>query len=175
MFIVLLWYYYIIKRNKTFDKYSYIILILLGISTAAITITNFIIFFIILGLLFITKKIDIKKTIIISIVTVLGLLSLNIIQHFIWRSAPLFWQKEIKSETDYVSYKSIGIKNLNNVVKNNYYNSLISNNVEVKVSKKFFYMGDNYVLTFNNTNYLSIFIISILYIFTIILIIRNHM
>lgn len=173
MFIVLLWYYYIIKRNKSFDKYSYIILILLGISTAAITITNFIIFFIILGLLFITKKIDIKKTIIISIVTVLGLLSLNIIQHFIWRSAPLFWQKEIKSETDYVSYKSIGIKNLNNVVKNNYYNSLISNNVEVKVSKKFFYMGDNYVLTFNNTNYLSIFIISILYIFTIILIIRN--
>ncbi len=173
MFIVLLWYYYIIKRNKSFDKYSYIILILLGISTAAITITNFIIFFIILGLLFITKKIDIKKTIIVSIVTVLGLLSLNIIQHFIWRSAPLFWQKEIKSETDYVSYKSIGIKNLNNVVKNNYYNSLISNNVEVKVSKKFFYMGDNYVLTFNNTNYLSIFIISILYIFTIILIIRN--
>jgi 4-amino-4-deoxy-L-arabinose transferase-like glycosyltransferase len=65
MFIVLLWYYYIIKRNKSFDKYSYIILILLGISTAAITITNFIIFFIILGLLFITKKINIKKTIII--------------------------------------------------------------------------------------------------------------
>ena len=57
LFIVFLWYYYIVKRNKTFDKYSYILLILLGIGTAAITITNFVIYFIILGLLFITKKI----------------------------------------------------------------------------------------------------------------------
>lgn len=173
LFIVLLWYYFIIKRDKQFDKYSYIVLILLGISTAAITITNFIIFFIVLGLLFITKKINLKKSIIISLITVIGLISLNTFQHFIWRSAPMFWQKEITSEATYVSNNSIGIKNITNVVKNNYYNSLISNDLKIKVSKRYFYMGDNYILTFNNTNYLSVFLVSILYILLIVLLIRN--
>ena len=173
LFIILLWYYYIIKRNKSFDKYSYIILILLGITTAAITITNFLIFFIILFLLYISKKIDIKKAVIISLITGISLLTLNIFQHFVWRSAPTIWQKEIKNETTYMSKDSIGVKNITNVVKNNYYNSLISNNVSLKVTKKYFYKGDNYVLQFSSVNYLSIILVSILYILTIFLLVRN--
>lgn len=173
MFIVLLWYYYIVKRNKTFDNYSYVILILLGISTAAITITNFIIYFIILGLLFITKKINLKKTIIISIITIIGLVSLNTFQHFIWKTTPLMWQKELTKEKDYVTIKKTNIDSIKNVVKNDYYNSLIASNIKVKVIKNNFYDGENYVLTFSKTNYINIFLITIFYLLLIILIVRN--
>ena len=173
LFIVLLWYYYIIKRDKSFDKYSYILLILLGISTAAITITNFIIYFIILGLLLITKKINIKKTIIISIITIIGLISLNTFQHFIWKTTPLMWQKELTKEKEYVTIHKIDINNVKNVLKNDYYNSLISSNIKVKVIKNNFYNGDNYVLLFNKTNYINIILITIFYLLLIILIVRN--
>lgn len=173
LFIILLWYYYVIKRNKTFDKYSYIILILLGISTAAITITNFIIYFIILGLLFITKKINLKKTIIISIITIIGLVSLNTFQHFIWKTTPLMWQKELTKEKDYVTIKKTSVDSIKNVVKNDYYNSLIASNIKVKVIKNNFYNGENYILTFPKTNYVNIFLITIFYLLLIILIVRN--
>ena len=173
LFIILLWYYYVIKRNKTFDKYSYIILILLGISTAAITITNFIIYFIILGLLFITKKINLKKAILLSLVTIIGLVSLNTLQHFVWKSTPLMWQKELTDEKEYVTINKTNIDSIKNVVKNDYYNSLIASNIKVKVIKNNFYNGENYILTFPKTNYVNIFLITLFYLLLIILIVRN--
>ena len=173
LFIVLLWYYYIVKRNNQFDKYSYILLILLGIGTAAITITNFIIFFIVLGLLFITKKINLKKTIIISLITIVGLMSLNTIQHYIWKTTPLIWQKELTNEKEYVTVRKTNIDSVKNVIKNDYYNSLIASNIRVKVIKNNFYNGENYVLTFSKTNYVNIFLITIFYLLLILLIVRN--
>ena len=173
LFIVFLWYYYIVKRNKTFDKYSYILLIILGIGTAAITITNFVIYFIILGLLFITKKINLKKAILLSLVTIIGLVSLNTLQHFVWKSTPLMWQKELTDEKEYVTINKTNIDSIKNVVKNDYYNSLIASNIKVKVIKNNFYDGENYMLTFPKTNYINVFLITIFYLLLIILIVRN--
>ena len=83
------------KSQLSFGLFNKVDLIILGIGTAAITITNFVIYFIILGLLFITKKINLKKAILLSLVTIIGLVSLNTLQHFVWKSTPLMWQKEL--------------------------------------------------------------------------------
>ena len=173
LFLVLLWYYYILKRNTQFDKYSYIILIFLGISSAAITITNFVIYLIVLGVLFITKKINIKKSIIVLLVTVLSIGLLNSFQHFIWKTTPLLWEKEITKEEKYISLTTIGFENIKNVVKNDYYNSLLSSDMRIKVINNFEFHENNYVLVFKDLNYINIIIISIFYILLILLIIRN--
>ena len=120
-----------------------------------------------------TKKFWIKKTIIISIITIIGLISLNTFQHFIWKTTPLMWQKELTKEKEYVTIHKIDINNVKNVLKNDYYNSLISSNIKVKVIKNNFYNGDNYVLLFNKTNYINIILITIFYLLLIILIVRN--
>ena len=175
LFIVLLWYYYIkINNNNKYNNYTYILLILLGISTAAITVTNFILFFIILGLLFLNKNLSIKKIIVISIITIVSILSLNVFQHEIWKSAPLMWKSNIKSEKQYTNKNNIKLQNIENVIKNDYYNSILSSNFKIKVIKNNFYSGDNYVITFNKTNIINIILISMLYIITIILIVRNY-
>ena len=174
LFLVLLWYYYLkIKDNKYFDKYTYFYLILLGILSAGFTITNFIVYFIVLGLLFINKKMNLKKVIIISIITIVSLLSLNFLQHTIWKSAPLLLNKTIKEEKTYANYHNLSKRNIENVIKNDYYNSIVSSNPKVKVQEKYFYNNKNFILTFNNLPIINIIILSIFYLIIVILLIRN--
>ena len=174
LFLVLLWYYYLkIKDKNNCDKYTYFILIALGVLSAGFTITNFIVYFIVLGLLFINKKINLKKAIVISLITIISLLSVNFIQHIVWRSAPLLINKTIKNEKDFVDKQNIITTNIKNVVKNDYYNSIISSNVKIKVNKKFFYTTENFILGFKNMPILNIILISIFYLIIILLLIRN--
>ena len=174
LFLVLLWYYYLkIKDNKYYDKYTCFYLILLGILSAGFTITNFIVYFIVLGLLFIDKKINIKKVIIISVITVVSLLSLNFLQHTIWKSAPLLLNKTIKEEKTYANYHNLSKTNIENVIKNDFYNSIVSSNPKVKVQEKYFYNNKNFILTFNNLPIINIIILSIFYLIILLLLIRN--
>ena len=174
LFLVLLWYYYLkIKDNKYYDKYTYFYLILLGILSAGFTITNFIVYFIVLGLLFINKKMNLKKVIIISIITIVSLLSLNFLQHTIWKSAPLLLNKTIKEEKTYANYHNLSKRNIENVIKNDYYNSIVSSNPKVKVQEKYFYNNKNFILTFNKLPIINIIILSIFYLIIVILLIRN--
>ena len=83
------------------------------------------------------------------------------------------WQKELTKEKDYVTIKKTSVDSIKNVVKNDYYNSLIASNIKVKVIKNNFYNGENYILTFPKTNYVNIFLITLFYLLLIILIVRN--
>lgn len=130
-------------------------------------------YFIVLGLLFINKKMNLKKVIIISIITIVSLLSLNFLQHTIWKSAPLLLNKTIKEEKTYANYHNLSKRNIENVIKNDYYNSIVSSNPKVKVQEKYFYNNKNFILTFNNLPIINIIILSIFYLIIVILLIRN--
>lgn len=174
LFLTLMWYYIIKKfKNDKFDRYSYIILTLLGVLSASITITNFIVFLIIIFILFISKKVKIKKLIAITIVTVLITVILNCIQGVIWHNTPLFLSSLSNETSSYAAY-SINATKIKNLISNDYYNSLIGSNLKLNITAGQEYINNNYLISFQNMSIFNIVIISIFYIMTLILVIRNY-
>ena len=45
-------------------------------------------------------------------------MSLNTIQHYIWKTTPLIWQKELTNEKEYVTVRKTNIDSVKNVIKN---------------------------------------------------------
>ncbi len=168
LFLIILIYF--VLKNKELDNYKYLLLVALGILSVAFTITNFIVFLIVLFMLFINKKISIKGSIKVVLVIVLCMFGLNIVQKVIWPNTPIVFRNSIKSEVSTYT-KEIGIKN---VIKNDYYNLLIGSNINLKMSYGDIYNNRNVIIDFINTNIFNILVISILYILSIVLIIRNY-
>ena len=167
LFLIILVYY--VLKNNELDKYKNLLLVVLGVFSLAFTITNFIVFLIILFMLFINKKINIKDSIKVVLITILCLFGFNMIQKVIWPSAPLVFKNSVIGEAKTYS-KSIGIKN---VLKNDYYNSLIGSNIDLIMTYGDTYNNRNIMINFINTNIFNILIISILYSILVFLIIRN--
>ena len=169
LFLVILWYY-VLKRYKedNFNSSSFFILIVLGILSLSFTITNIVVFGIVLFILLIFKKYNLKDLILIGIFTLL--ISLNVIyfQNIIWHNTPTIGRNNYSEETNYTNL-DISFSNINNVIKGDYTNSILSNNIYPKSA----YSNTKYVLDFNNSNIFNIIIMSIFYILFIILIIRN--
>ena len=172
LFLIILWYYFISKTDK-FTIYSYIILIILGILSFSFTLTNICIFFIVLFLLFINKKVNLKNSIIVCILVLISVVGLNITQKLVWNNTPFFWKVNVNEETTNYTEKKISLTNIKNVVKNDYYNSIISSDIymDIKYGDKF--NNQNYIITFTKTNPVNILLITIFYLTTIILLIRN--
>ena len=78
LFLIMMWYYFLRKQDENLNGFSYIILILFGILTFAYTITNVVVYLIMIFLLWISKKLNIKKIMIIGVITISLVIGLNI-------------------------------------------------------------------------------------------------
>jgi len=128
-FLVLLWLFAAYKMDKKLSYWDYIILVLLGIGSMAITITNFIQFLIaIFFLVFINK--EEKHKFFTSVFLIVAVVSISVlladIQQILWPSAPNFFTKAItdflagsSEEKLYIDY-SISLKKILNIVNSNF-------------------------------------------------------
>jgi len=172
LFLLMLWLYYIKKKDK-YDKYSQIILIILGVFSFAFTITNIFIFAIVLLLILIEKKLKLKD--IIKICLLVGVIAtcLNIGQKMIWNNTPLYFKTNIKSETNLYSSKTSIITKGINVVKNDYYNSIVAPNIKMYIYSGSTYNNKNYSLIFDSQGIIKTIILTLFYLCTTILTIKN--
>lgn len=172
LFLILLWYYFILKE-KELDKTSYILLVLLGITSFAFTITNIIIFGIILLLLLINKKITLKNAILVGITVILSVFVLNIGQKLIWNNTPFFWSTNVSEETTNFGNNNISLHNIKNVIENDYSNSLISPSIGLKVKYGSTFNGQNYIISFQKMNVIGILFLVVFYALLAMVLIRN--
>jgi len=175
LFLVILWYYVLKKYNEnSFNKYSYFIITILGVLSLAFTITNYFIFLIIIGVLFLLKKIKLKNAIIIVLSSILLLTGLNIVQKIVWHNTPLFFSGLVSEGSRY-NNKSIPLTTkINNVLENDFSNSILSNKPIVKVTAGTEYNGANFVFNFTNTNIIKLIFMLFIYSLIIILVVRNY-
>ena len=173
LFLIVMWYFFLKQENKKPDGYFYVMLVLFGILSFAFTITNVCIYLIMIFLLWITKKLKIKNIMIIGVITIALVLGLNITQKLIWHNAPVLWNLSVSNEQTFVSKQSFGKNNFKEVIINDYYNSIISNDIHMKLSYGNFYNGQNYYLAFNNVNIINFILLSAFYILLIFLVARN--
>lgn len=171
LFLLIMWHYYITKKND-YDKKSHIILAILGVLSFSITITNIAIFCIIMLLLLIEKKINIKNVIKIFLITAVVATSLNLGQKIIWNNTPLYFKTSISSEKNLYESKKSPIIKLKNVIVNDYFNSIISPNIHMEIENGSTYNNRNYSIQFNQPNELLI-LLTIFYILSITIVIRN--
>ena len=172
LFLIMMWYYFLKQEEKPLNGYSYVLLILFGLLTFGFTISNVCIFIIMIFLLWIMKKIKIKTIILLGLLTLSIALILNIGQTALFNS-PVIWGIHASNERLYLTQEKLGKKNVEEVVKNNYYNSLMSNDIHMELSYGNSYNKQNYVLTFNDMSIVHFLLISIFYILGIFLVVRN--
>ena len=173
-FLVLLWYYFIKNKEKELDNKSYILLGILGVLSFSMTITNYCVFLIVCFVLWIFKKAKFKKLFIMGILTVVSLLALNLGQRLIWNNTPVLWNLNPYGEASLYGDTKLGLKNIKNVVDDCYINSVISNDVYLKVNYGSEYNEQNYMITFNETSYLQLFLFLMFYGVVLIITARNY-
>lgn len=174
LFLILLFYEFIkIIKEKELDKSKTIILILLGLMSLSFTITNFIIYLILLFVLWIFKKINIKKSIILIISPLVLLVGLSYFQKIVWQNTPIILQTNIRSEKNNYSKTIIDKNNILNVVENDYMNSLISSNPKLKIDYGITFNNLNYRLEFTKSNIIKTLLLAVFYLLLIFLIIKN--
>lgn len=174
LFLILLWYYYLKKQKETtIDKYSLTILIILGLMNLSFTITNFVVYLIVLFILWISKKINLKQAIVVTIIPLILLVGLNIFQKVVWHNTPLIYKTSVIQEKNDYSSTVINKDTFKNVLVNDYYNSLISNDIELKIDYGINYTGLNYRLDFIDPSIINFILITIFYILLILLLVRN--
>lgn len=176
LFLVIMWYYFITKMEKKNNSiYVYFIMTILGVLSAAFTITNYLIFLIIMGMMFLFKKIDFKKLFLIVTFSFIILLGLNFVQKVIWHNPPTIIQSSTLHEGGRYRNNNISlITKINNVVKNDFSNSIIANKTVIKVVAGTEFNGANYVLNFSKTNIIKIVFMICFYTMMIIVLIRNY-
>ena len=128
-FLILLWLFVSYKIDKKLKYWDYIILVLLGIGSLAVTITNFVQFVIALFfLIFLNKKEEhrfLNCVFILFVVVSLSILFADV-QQIIWPSAPNFFVKNItdflygsSEEALYMNF-GISIRKILNVVNSSF-------------------------------------------------------
>ena len=172
LFLIMMWYYFVKKKDE-YNKYSYIILIAFGILSFAFTLTNCIIFLVLLFILLISKKVKLRYLICVGLITLLSVVSLNIFQKVVWNNTPLLWKTNTMEEGNSYSEKNISISNFKNLVREDYFNSLIGNNVYVKTLYGTNYNGQNYLINFEKTSTVNLIILSLFYLITIVYVVKN--
>ena len=142
-FLIIMWAFAIYKMDKEFSLFDYIVLVILGIGSLSITITNFVQFVIVaLFLIGFNKKIKNRylNLILIFIITIAVSVVLADIQNIIWNSAPNFFTKNISdfihgtSEENLYIDKSLSFSKLLNVINANFSYSLGLANLIIPMS-----------------------------------------
>lgn len=173
LFLILLWYYFLKKlKNNNLDKKALICLIILGLFSLAFTITNFFIFLIIIFVLFISKKINLKKALLIPLCTLVLLAGFNYFQNLVWGNTPILWEGNFNNEKEYTDDLPLNIK-VQNVLKEDYLNPLIASNIFIKVNHGLKYTYNSYYLSFANPNFIKIILMVTFYALMLILLWRN--
>ena len=172
LFLILLWYYFIKKEKEDYDKYSYIALAILGILNFSITITNVCVFLIILFFLWIMKKIKIPTIIKIGVSCAIIIASLSLIQKLIWQNTTTIWNFRPSNEQTFMEEK-IGLKNIKEVLANDYYNAIVSSPIKLNIQYGVTYNEKNYVIFFQPVTLIHFILLSIFYILLIFLLARN--
>ena len=175
LFLVLLWYYVLKKypEKNSFASKNFI-LITLGILAFGVTITNIFIFLIIIFFLFLFKKISLNKALSIIFFTIVLAISISAVQCILWHNTKPLILNNFNEEKNF-SHISITPSKIINVLKNDYYYSIIGNDMHVESNNGQGYRGDNYVITFNeNYNVITFGIINIFYILFLAVLFRNY-
>ncbi len=136
-FILILLWYLIAKiiKHGWLENYFWL-LIFLGILTLSITITNFIVFLIGGFILFISRKVKLKKLLLINILVVLFFILGSYFQNLIWHNTPIITNiNQNTQEEKMYTELSFNISKLRNVVKNCYYNAIISPDLALGYNK----------------------------------------
>jgi len=174
LFLIILFYYFIKKMGENgFTKYSYFILTVLGVLTFTFTLTNYLVFLIVIFVLLISKKVKFKYLLGIVLASITLSIGLNCAQKLVWHNTPLVIKTSIKGEKLSYGDTKIGIDNLKNVIKDDYANSLLSSDISLKVLYGNNYNGNNYMINFKDTSLFNIIIISVFYLLLLIVLIRN--
>ena len=153
LFLLLLWYHTInIFKAERVDKKDYLILILLGITSIAFTITNYFIFLIISLILLLSKKINFSKLFAINIIVVMLVIGLSCFQNMVWGNTELIYRfdNNFQEEKDYINY-NVTFDKVKEVLKNGYINSLISSDVIVEN-----HGSEGNIISFGQTSIISI-------------------
>ena len=124
-FFMLIWIFAAFKMDEKFNYWDYIIIVMLGIGSVAVTLTNFIQFLIVmLFTVFLNKNINKRWITGLLIIFCAGALSVFFaeVQNIIWPSAPNFFSKNVtdfiygtSEENLYIS-TDIGIRSVLNVI-----------------------------------------------------------
>lgn len=160
LFLLLLWYHVIrIFKAETISKKDMWILVLLGITSVAFTITNYFIFLIVSLVLLLSRKIKFSKLLGINVLVVILVVFLSYFQNLVWNNTSLVYKFDdnFKEEESYTNY-NVTFDKAKEVLKNSYINPLVSseitlNNYEVE--------GD--ILSFGKTSPLSIVVFCVFY------------
>lgn len=174
--LIILWYniIYDLELSSKINIYKYIAF---GVCTTGILLTNYSVFVVGLLVLLSSKKINLKKFVLLNLFTIISIILLSFVQECIWVSAPNIFKSfshSVENETENYTSFDINIKKIENITNDVYMNGIVSKNMHIKqISgiKKF--DNEHTVITFNDEyNYKDIFII-VFYGILIILIIKN--
>ena len=174
LFLMITWYYFIKKEKleETYEKESLGILILLAIMNFSFTMTNIIVYLIVIFLLWITKKIPWKKILKIGCISIGMILIGSLIQKVVWQTTPAIWDFRPSNENTFAEYK-ITKESIKNVITNDYYHSLIGNPIELNIQYGFVYDDYNYYIQFQPMTVINFLIMTAFYILLFILVFRN--
>lgn len=170
LFLIILFYYFI--KDIKYKNVKNITFIALGVLSIAFTITNYIVFLIVMFVLIISKNKTFKNGLFIVLFSIFITFDLSFIQAVIWPNTPFLINGNFKEEGDYSNY-AISLDSASNVIKNDFSNSLVANNLRLKVIFGYNYNGNNYVLDFQDTSNIKIIFVTSFYLLCLILIIRN--
>ena len=160
---ILLWYN-VIKDLKLCNKSNITKYIVLGIMASGILLTNYTVYGVILLVLLLSKKINIKKFILINLITIISIISLSFIQQFVWVKAPNIFSSfttSVEDETTKYTSFDISIKKIKNEVDDVYLNGFTSKKIDAKfINGANKYTGSNLVMKFKDGyNYFDIIFI----------------
>lgn len=160
LFLLLLWYHVIrIFKSETMSKKDMWILVLLGVTSVAFTITNYFIFLIISLILLLSRKVKVSKLLIINVLVVILVVVLSYFQNMIWNNTTLVYEfgDNFKEEENYTNY-NVTFDKVKEVLKNSYINSLVSSEITLNN-----YEIEGNILSFGQTSLLSIVVFCVFY------------
>ncbi len=172
--LIALWYYAIkIYQAKKASKIDCLVLILLGVVSLGVTITNFVVFGIVIFILWISKKVKLHQAIIIGLSSIVLMVGVNVAQGLIWHTTPLIYKQDLREErgwNDPISYR----EKVKRMIKDDYYHTYVANNIEVKVTYGNEYLIQNFVFKFKDKeNPISFLIVTCFYILLLYMMIKN--
>ena len=173
-FLLLLWWYVLIRLDKKLESYDYFFLIILGILSLAVTVTNFIQYIIAMFILIITNK-NVKKRYFVYL-SLIGLsfiftVFLAVVQNIIWQSAPNFFTKIAtdflygKSEEELYITTNIGINNFKNVINANFANNFNISSLTLKLNSEVIFAESLVSNVISLITYIIFIVLNIIYIF----------
>lgn len=170
LFLILLWYHTIkLFKKEVITKKDNLILLLLGVSSIAFTVTNYFIFLIISLILLLSKKIKFTKLLKINVLVIVLTVILSFFQNIVWNNTTIIYEfnDNFSEEQNYINF-DLNFNKVKEVIKNGYMNSLVSSDITLEYHK-----NDGNVLTFDETSIITIVVFCILYGIILYFLIKN--